>query len=169
VVLARQLCVASFCPELHSGRLECSGIGAYALRRIGASTGLRIPQKRIFHTCVHYGAYPWNGIFGEGSISCRYMGGPSLPQLPQQVEIRDPGVVWNFNKRPICVTLFVLRSRHPRSPVKHADLHDNRQIHRGCDKLLRHTVGPKAWLFRSCWLMTKHHVLTIASISSCEM
>lgn len=28
-------------------------------------------QKRIFHACIYYGAYPWNGIFGEGSIPCR--------------------------------------------------------------------------------------------------
>jgi len=90
-------------------------------------------QKRNFHTCVHYGAYPWNGIFGEGSISCRYTGGSRLPVSAYAVGREIQGVVWNFNKRSIYVNPLRVRSCHPRNPVKHADIHDNHQIQKGCD------------------------------------
>ena len=55
-------------------------------------------QKRIFHTCVYYGAYPWNGIFGEGSISCRYTGEPCLPAsaLVSAAGREIQGVDWNL-------------------------------------------------------------------------
>jgi len=86
-------------------------------------------QKRLFHTCEHY---PWNGIFREGSISYRNAGGPCLSEV-SAVDREIQGFVWNSNKQPICATLFVLRNRYPRSPVKHADPHDARQIQKGCD------------------------------------
>lgn len=90
------LCVASLCPELYSGRLERSGFGAYALRRIGAITGLSNTQKRIFHTCAC--PLPWNGIYGEGSISCRYSGRPTSACLSVRRRPRDPrdGFSWEL-------------------------------------------------------------------------
>jgi hypothetical protein len=99
--------VASFCPELRSGRLERSGFGAYALRRFGTSTGLRI-LRNAFSTLVfimvHTHGMAYSGR--EASHAVRRASPVSLPQLPQEAE-RSRGLVWNFNKRPICATLFV--------------------------------------------------------------
>jgi hypothetical protein len=67
-------------------------------------------QKRIFHTCVYYGAYPWNGIFGEGSISHVVTRADplSLASASASAAGRETqGVVWSFNKRSICAAFFV--------------------------------------------------------------
>ena len=125
--------VASFCPELRSGAARRFWLWRLCPSENRSEYRFTNTQKRIFHTCVHYGAYPWIGIFGEGSILMPLHGRAPSPCLSFRSRLKIQGVVWNFNKRPICATLFVVRSFHPRSPVKHADLHDDRQIQKCCD------------------------------------
>jgi hypothetical protein len=92
--------VASSCPRVALGGYKHQVL---ALTPFGESERVPVyefPETHFFHTCVYYDAYPWNGILGERSISCRYAGVLGLPALASAAGREIQEVVWIFNNDP---------------------------------------------------------------------
>jgi hypothetical protein len=133
--------------------VQSCALGGLALALTPFGESGRLPVYRIprnaFSTLVHAHCHGMAYTGREASHAVT-RAGPRLPAsaFAPRREIQAIVSVGNFNKRPICATFLVLRSCHPKSPVKHADLHDDFQMQKGCDnrgqgrlnrdKLLRH-------------------------------
>ncbi|KAI0285919.1 hypothetical protein BGY98DRAFT_248646 [Russula aff. rugulosa BPL654] len=88
------LCGLVLSQSLRPGRLECSGFGAYALRRIG--TIITTP-----HTAPMVHGMAYSGREALHSVTSR--AGPVSHPASASASAADreiQGVVWNFNKRP---------------------------------------------------------------------